>query len=113
MALWKDILRIAMPIVGTAIGGPLGATVGAAAAKAIPGDSEDILGSWKEFGRQLEGDEDLTNVERGDRLRARIRLDLFEATGEEPKERRVNWFMETIAMAINGDFEEGDGDEDA
>ena len=61
---------------------------------------------WKKFARNNEKDDELTNAERGDQLRALIRLDLFEKTGEEPKERRVNWFMETIAMAINGDFDE-------
>jgi len=109
MALWKDILRIAMPIAGTAIGGPLGTVIGSAAARAIPKEAEDLFGAWRDYGFQLEGSEELTNVERGDRLRARIRLDLFEATGEEPKERRVNWFMETIAMATNGDFEAREG----
>lgn len=106
MALWKDILRIAMPIAGTAIGGPIGLAIGGAASKLIPVEATSLLDAWVDFGSVLEGDDELTNSERGDRLRARIRRDLFEATGEEPKERRVNWFMETIAMSINGDFED-------
>jgi len=108
MALWKDILRIAMPIAGTVLGGPIGTIIAGAAAKAIPGDAEDILGLWREYAEELEGDDELTNNERGDRLRARIRLDLYEASGEEPAERRVSWFMETIVMSINGDFEDNE-----
>lgn len=107
MSLWKDIVRIAAPIGGALIGGPAGALLtGGAIARMLPPDKRDQFEEWSRYATELEEDDDLTNVERGDRMRGRIRKDLFRVTGEEPKERRVGWLMDTVVMAINGDFED-------
>lgn len=111
MAIWKDILRVASPIAGTFIGGPIGAALtGGIVSKILPPDERDQFEDWAKYAQGLEDDDELTNVERHDRLEARIRMDLYEETGEEPPTRRVAWLVETVVMSINGEFEPEDGE---
>ncbi len=106
MSLWKEIVRIAAPIAGAIVGGPVGTILtGGIISRMLPPDERDQFEEWAKYAEKLGETSGITNVERGDRLEARVRKDLFQLMGEEPKDRRVKWLVETVVMSISGDFE--------
>ena len=107
MSIWKDIIRVAAPIAGAVVGGPVGTILtGGLVSQMLPLDKRDQFEEWAKLAKELEANGGLTNPSRASLLRARIRRDLFQITGEEPKVRRVSWLVETVIMSVNGDFED-------